>query len=101
MGLAAPNHAGANSRRDRRACRTESPMAGVIRWGMSEPAPKPARPLSLLSVIIPARNEAGCILSTVQHLHLELQSHGLPHELIVLTDRSIDQTSNLLHNSLY
>src|SRR5205085_9322707 len=96
MELAAPNHAGANSRRDRRACRTESPMAGVIRWGMSEPAPKPARPLSLLSVIIPARNEAGCILSTVQHLHLELQLQAVPHEIIVVNDGSTDQTWDLL-----
>src|SRR5690348_12324285 len=71
-------------------------MAGVIRRGMSEPAPKAARPLSLLSVVIPARNEAGCILSTVQHLHLELQLQAVPHEIIVVDDGSTDQTWDLL-----
>jgi hypothetical protein len=29
-----------------------------------------AAPLALLSVVIPARDEAGCIASTVEHLHL-------------------------------
>jgi dolichol-phosphate mannosyltransferase len=63
---------------------------------MSEFPPK--RPLSLLSVVIPARNEEGCILSTVQHLHLELQLHGVPHEIIVVDDGSTDQTWKLLTN---
>lgn len=62
---------------------------------MSEPA-QPARPLSLLSVVIPARNEAGCILSTVEHLHLELQLQSVPHEIIVVDDGSTDQTWELL-----
>jgi hypothetical protein len=35
---------------------------------------KPARPLSLLAVVIPARDEEGCIASTIEHLHLELQN---------------------------
>jgi len=62
---------------------------------MSEPA-KPARPLSRLSVVIPARNEAGCILSTVEHLHLELQLQNVPHEIVVVDDGSTDSTWELL-----
>ena len=38
------------------------------------PAPpeiKPTRPLSRLSVVMPARDEEGCIASTIEHLDLE------------------------------
>src|SRR5262247_2567037 len=52
--------------------------------------------LSLLSVIIPARNEEGCICSTVEHLHVELRIHRVPHEIIVVDDRSTDNTWDLL-----
>ena len=60
------------------------------------PAPTPKHPLSLLSVVIPARNEAGCILSTVQHLHLELELRHVPHEIVVVDDGSTDNTWDLL-----
>ena len=36
--------------------------------------------LSLLSIVIPARDEEGCIASTVEHLHVELKLRGVPHE---------------------
>src|SRR5215203_3601549 len=55
-----------------------------------------ARPLSLLSVIIPARDEEGCICSTVEHLHIELRIHNVPHEIIVVDDGSSDRTWELL-----
>lgn len=55
------------------------------------PEPQP-RPLSLLSVVIPAQNEEGCISSTVEHLHLELKLHDVPHELVVVDDGSTDKT---------
>jgi dolichol-phosphate mannosyltransferase len=41
-------------------------------------------------------NEEGCILSTVQHLHLELQLHAVPHEIVVVDDGSTDRTWDLL-----
>src|ERR1051326_7041792 len=59
------------------------------------PTPRSA-PLKLLSVVIPARNEEGCICSTVEHLHLELKLRSVPHEIVVVDDGSTDKTWELL-----
>jgi dolichol-phosphate mannosyltransferase len=54
--------------------------------------------LTLLSVVIPARNEESCIASTVEHLHLELRLHGVPHEIVVVDDASTDSTFSILQS---
>src|SRR5262249_2919633 len=54
--------------------------------------------LSKLSVVIPARNEEECIASTVEHLHLELRLHAVPHEIVVVDDDSADRTWNILQD---
>jgi dolichol-phosphate mannosyltransferase len=58
--------------------------------------PNPGKPLNLLSVVIPARDEEGCISATVEHLHLELSLNQVPHEIIVVDDGSTDGTWNIL-----
>ena len=69
---------------------TGGPMAATL-----EPAAG-LRPLRKLSVVIPARDEEGCIASTVEHLHLELRMQDVPHEIVVVDDGSTDSTWRLL-----
>jgi dolichol-phosphate mannosyltransferase len=57
---------------------------------------EPPRPLKLLSVVIPARDEEGCIASTVTHLEVELNLRGVPHEIVVVDDGSTDKTWEIL-----
>ena len=58
----------------------------------------PERKLVLLSVVIPARDEEGCVASTVEHLHIELRRRGVPHEIVVVDDGSTDRTWEILQN---
>jgi dolichol-phosphate mannosyltransferase len=55
-----------------------------------------ASEIRLLSLVIPARNEADCIQSTVRLLHDTLQEADIPHEIIVVDDGSQDNTWALL-----
>lgn len=56
-------------------------------------APSPgAEPLHLLSVVIPMHNEEQAIVSTVEHLYVELRLHNVPHEIVTVDDGSTDGT---------
>jgi len=52
--------------------------------------------LRLLSIVIPARDEEGCIAAMVEHLHLELRLQEIPHEIVVVDDGSSDRTWQIL-----
>jgi dolichol-phosphate mannosyltransferase len=54
--------------------------------------------LQLLSIVIPAQNEEGCICSTVESLHQELCLHNISHEIIAVDDGSTDRTWELLQD---
>jgi len=58
--------------------------------------PNQKQPLTLLSVVIPARNEEGSLGPTVRHLHLEFKLQNIPHEIVVVDDGSTDGTWKLL-----
>lgn len=58
--------------------------------------PESPAELKLLSIVIPARNEEGCIAATVEHLHLELKLNQIPHEIVVVDDGSTDSTWAIL-----
>src|ERR1051326_3871513 len=72
-------------------------MAQHIRLHMSG-APVTKSPLRLLSVVIPAQNEEGCIASTVERLYVELRLHNVPHEIVVVDDGSTDRTWDILQD---
>ena len=58
----------------------------------SSPCPTANPPLQLLSIVIPMRDEEGAIGSAVEHLHLELRLHHVPHEIVAVDDGSTDST---------
>jgi dolichol-phosphate mannosyltransferase len=54
--------------------------------------------LTLLSVVIPTRDEEGCIRGTAAHLDSELCRHNIPHEIVIVDDGSTDNTWEILSN---
>jgi len=56
------------------------------------PPASPAPPLTLFSVVIPARDEEGSLPDMVRGLHRTLVREHVPHEIVVVDDGSRDAT---------
>jgi dolichol-phosphate mannosyltransferase len=52
--------------------------------------------LRTFSIVMPARDEEAVVAATVQHLHVELAHHAIPHEIVVVDDGSVDRTWEIL-----
>jgi dolichol-phosphate mannosyltransferase len=52
--------------------------------------------IQLLSVIIPAKDEEGCIRDTLANLLKTLRTAGVPFEIVVVDDHSTDETWSIL-----
>ena len=50
----------------------------------------------LLSIVLPARNEEGCIAATIGHLVPILRRERIPYEIVVVDDGSSDSTPSIL-----
>jgi dolichol-phosphate mannosyltransferase len=50
----------------------------------------------VLSIVIPAYNEEGCIVPTVESISLLLEEEKIPYEILVVNDNSRDCTEELL-----
>ena len=50
----------------------------------------------LFSIIIPTRNEEGCIKESVSGLERVLSDASIPHEIIVVDDGSTDNTAKIV-----
>jgi len=62
---------------------------------MVAPSPTSAA-LKLFSIVIPARNEAESLPSTLRDLYAALTAAGVPHEIVVVDDNSQDATWTVL-----
>src|SRR4029453_5379128 len=52
-------------------------------------------PPSMLSFVVPAPNEQGCLGRTVQAIHAAARATGRPYEVIVVDDASTDATAEV------
>lgn len=48
-----------------------------------------------ISAIVPAHNEEGCLYGTVRAIAQMLDLEGIPHEILIVNDNSVDRTIDI------
>ncbi|OCR02056.1 glycosyl transferase [Oscillatoriales cyanobacterium USR001] len=61
-----------------------------------QPQSEKSTEVKLFSIIIPAHNEEGCVVQTVESIAQLLEEKGINYEIIVVNDNSRDRTEELL-----
>jgi len=56
-------------------------------------------PLKKYSVVVPARDEEGCLNDMVKHVSATFSKHGIEHEILVVDDGSTDKTWEVLQQT--
>lgn len=54
--------------------------------------------INLLSLVIPAHNEEGCIVPTIESISQLLEAKSIAYEILVVNDNSYDRTEELLQH---
>ena len=54
------------------------------------------RPVSVLSVVVPAHNESGTICWTIEGIGTALARAGIDYEVLILDDASTDGTASIV-----
>ena len=62
------------------------------------PVEPPGQGSTLLSVVIPAHNEAACIRSTIEGVVEALEREAIAYELLVIDDASMDSTADVVRS---
>jgi dolichol-phosphate mannosyltransferase len=60
--------------------------------------PPQNKPLSLYSIVIPARDEEESLPETLHDIYAQFTAAGIPHEIVVVDDGSKDKTWEVLQN---
>jgi dolichol-phosphate mannosyltransferase len=55
-----------------------------------------SHPIEVFSIVIPAYNEEGCIVPTIQSIGQTLEKENIDYEILVVNDNSRDRTEELL-----
>ena len=56
--------------------------------------------LEVVSVVIPAHNEEGSIVHTIESISQTLEKERISYEILVINDHSTDRTEELLHDTI-
>jgi dolichol-phosphate mannosyltransferase len=60
------------------------------------PQSEKSREIKVFSILIPAHNEEGCIVETVESITQKLEKEGIDYEILIVNDNSCDRTEELL-----